>query len=358
MHSVPNTVSPINIGNVQLKTNLVLAPMSGITNSCFRQLIKELNADAVGLMVTEFISIEALTRKNAQSLRMMSFTPEEEPISIQIFGHDLVRMADAAKMAEEAGAAILDINCGCPVPKVVRRGGGCELMRQTEHLKKILETVVAAVSIPVTLKIRSGWDENSKNAVEVAKMAEETGISMLTIHGRTRTQLYRGLSDWEIISEVARSVQIPVIGSGDIVDYESALSGLQRGVAGVMIGRQALVNPWIFSEIHAQSTGSRLISRDDREVIVVLRRYLELLIKELPAKAVMGRFKQLASQMTRRVRGSAAVRRMLCSLRTLEEVNEVLSQWDEYLCTGKWEKAKISLPMLSGLDFDDRSVQY
>ena len=174
----------INIGGVTVEPNLVLAPMAGVTDSSFRRLIKELGG--VGLIVTEFISVEGLTRGNLRTHRMMRFLPEEAPLSIQIFGYDDERMATAAEIIEESGAAIVDINCGCPAKKVVKGGGGSSLLRDLPQLEKILRRVRRAVSIPVTMKIRTGWDDASINAVEVARIIEDCGANMVAIHGRTR----------------------------------------------------------------------------------------------------------------------------------------------------------------------------
>lgn len=324
-------IRPIKIGNVQLHNNLVLAPMSGVTNICFRQLIQELNPGAVGLLVTEFISIEGLTRENERSLKMMKFNEIERPISIQIFGHDIDRMVDAAMMVEDAGADIVDINCGCPVPKVVKRGGGCELMRQTEHLGKILKAVYKKVSIPLTLKIRSGWDQYSRNALEVAKLAEDSGVSMLAVHGRTRKDLYRGEADWGIIAQIAESISIPVIGSGDVVDYKSASEKLTAPISGAMIGRAALSNPWVFREILSAANGEDVDVPSDIATVDVLERYRNLLEEEFHERAVLGRLKQFASQVTRRVRGSSDIRKSLCTSKSVAEYSEILKIWREDL---------------------------
>src|SRR5215470_13144186 len=180
--------NPIQIGNVNIESGLVLAPMAGVTDSSFRRLIKELGG--VGLIVTEFISVEGLTRGNLRTHRMMKFLPEERPLSIQIFGYDEERMAMAAEIIEEAGADIVDINCGCPAKKVVKGGGGSSLLRDLPQLEKILLSIRNVVSIPVTMKIRTGWDEASINAVEVARLVEDCGGDMVAIHGRTRMQGY------------------------------------------------------------------------------------------------------------------------------------------------------------------------
>lgn len=325
----------LHIGAVAVDPALILAPMSGVTNSCFRRLIKELNPGSVGLVVTEFISVEGLTRQNAQSMRMMSFAECERPISVQIFGYDIDRMADAAKMAEDAGADIVDINSGCPVPKVVKKGGGCELMRQPEHLGRILRAVKRAIRVPLTLKIRAGWDEKNLNAPEIARMAQEEGVSMLAVHGRTRVQLYRGEADWQIIERIAEQLSIPVVGSGDIVSVESARLRQNSAVRGLMIGRAALSNPWVFSELQAGLCRGEFVRPGAVATVDILERYLALLLESVPEKSAVGRMKQLASQVTRRVRGSADVRQSLCYCRSANEFREVLQRWREQLELGE-----------------------
>ncbi|MFN8389306.1 MAG: tRNA dihydrouridine synthase DusB [Bdellovibrionota bacterium] len=329
-------LAPLSIGSVAVQPNLVLAPMSGVTNIAFRRLIKELNPGAVGLVVTEFISIEGLTRANAQSLQMMRYTEGERPISIQIFGYEISRMVDAAKMVEDAGADIVDINCGCPVPKVVRKGGGCELMRQPDHLAKMLTAVKQAVKIPLTLKIRAGWDNANRNALSIGKMAEDCGVSMLAVHGRSRQDLYRGKADWTLVGEVARALKIPVIGSGDVVSFESAVRAFEQGVQGIMIGRAALSNPWVFSEIQSQLTANgsgaaQFQTPPASAVIDVLERYAELLLESMSTRAALGRMKQLSSQITRRIEGSAPMRRELCTSGSLETMRESLKRFREEL---------------------------
>lgn len=322
---------PLKVGKVETTPPLLLAPMSGVTNSAFRRLIRRKNPGTIGLVVTEFISIEGLTRHNPKSLNMMKFHEAERPLSIQIFGYDVSRMVDAAKMAEEVGADIVDINSGCPVPKVVKRGGGCELMRQPDHLGRMLEEVARAISVPLTLKIRSGWDENSKNAVEIAKMAESAGVKMLTVHGRTRVQLYRDYADYEIIRKVCESVSIPVVGSGDVVCPESAAERLSYGVSGLMIGRGALENPWIFSEIANGLKGVPNEIRPETAIPDVMFEYLELLREDLPEKAIIGKMKQFASQVTRKIWGSAEIRKELCRSQSLEQFQDILLRWRDTL---------------------------
>lgn len=353
---------PLTVGSVSFAPRLLLAPMSGVTNSAFRKLIRRENPGAVGLVVTEFISIEGLTRSNKQSLRMMHFDPEERPLAIQIFGYDADRMAEAAKMAEDAGADIVDINSGCPVPKVVRRGGGCELMRRPDHMAKMLTAVRQAISVPLTLKIRSGWDEDSRNGIEIAHIAEACGVQLLTVHGRTRVQLYRGLADWDFVAEVARAVSIPVIGSGDVVDAESARARLASGVAGLMIGRGALSNPWVFSEIHSELSGNTPqafmpIEHKALRIMRVLRDYHDLLMEDMPEKGAIGKMKQLASQTIRAVPGAASVRRTLCRSNTLAAFLALMDQYSNYLEGGVCpDFLELGASDLEGVRSDDPST--
>ncbi len=333
-------IRPIEIGSCKLATNLILAPMSGVTNSSFRRLIYGENPGSIGLLVTEFISIEGLVRGNEQSIRMMRFRDSEGPISIQIFGHSIDSMVRAAQMVEATGADIIDINCGCPAPKVVKRGGGCELMRQPGHLEKMLRAVRRAVTIPLTLKIRSGWDEKSINAMDIAVMAEDCGVEMLAVHGRTRQTLYRGEADWDIVADIAERLSIPVIGSGDVVCVETARQRLERGVAGLMIGRRALSNPWIFDEIRAGIEGRTFTAPGELETPAVLRRYLSILREELPERSILGRMKQFTSQVTRRVHGSTPARRSMCIAKSLEEFEDALSLWEEFLHERAAEREK------------------
>lgn len=284
-----------SIRHLNVNPGLVLSPMSGVTTSAFRRLIKELNPGSVGLTVSEFISVEAMTRKVPRSLAMMNFTEMERPYGIQIFGHDINRMRDAALMVQDCGADLVDINCGCPAPKVVRKGGGCELMRQPEHLAKVLREVRKAVSIPFTIKMRSGWDQDCLNAVDICRMAEAEGVEGVAIHGRTRTQLYRGMADWDVVRQVREQVKIPVFGSGDVVDLASARERLASGCDGLFIGRGALSNPMVFSEIATGQAAN--LRRNPQLVVTILLRYVELLREEFSEKGCIGKVKQLASQM-------------------------------------------------------------
>ena len=237
------------IGNIEIKNRLVLAPMAGICNSSFRRIVKEMGC---GLIYAEMVSDKAIFYKNEKTLDMLIMTDEERPISQQIFGSDKESFVEAAKYVyENMNPDIIDINMGCPVPKVaVRAQAGSALLKNPDKVREIVSAVVECVPIPVTVKIRSGWDHNSINAVEIAKICEEAGASAICIHGRTRSQGYSGKADLNIIKAVKEAVSIPVIGNGDIVDCFSAKKMLdETGVDAIMIGRGALGNPWIFKEI-------------------------------------------------------------------------------------------------------------
>ena len=237
------------IGNIEIKNKLVLAPMAGICNSSFRRIVKEMGC---GLIYAEMVSDKAIFYKNDKTIEMRKMTEEERPISQQIFGSDKESFVEAAKYVyENMKPDIIDINMGCPVPKVaVRAQAGSALLKNPEKVREIVSAVVECVPIPVTVKIRSGWDHNSINAVEIAKICEEAGASAICIHGRTRSQGYSGKADLNIIKAVKEAVSIPVIGNGDIVDCFSAKKMLdETGVDAIMIGRGALGNPWIFKEI-------------------------------------------------------------------------------------------------------------
>ena len=318
-------ISGYSLKNLNIAPGLVLAPMSGVTARPFRQLIKELNPNSVGLVVTEFISVEALTRKVPKSILMMKFTEMERPFGIQIFGYDISRMTEAALMAQDTGADIVDINSGCPAPKVVRKGGGCNLMREPEHFRKLLTAMRQVVRTPLTVKIRSGWDENTKNALEIAKIVEGEGADALAIHGRARTQMYRGDADWNLVGEVANAIKIPVLGSGDVTDRASADKRFRLGISGLMIGRGALQNPFVFNDI---LSGSRTeISKNPELALSILSRYRDLLLEDFSPNGAIGKLKQLASQMCRGLQW----RREFCMAGSLEEMETIIMKTRESL---------------------------
>ena len=244
----------MRIGSLQLARPFALAPMAGMTDSAFRRLVKR--HGGCGLVVSEMVSSEGLVRGIDRTLAYAEYTEEERPVSIQIFGGDSRKMADAASIVEGLGADIVDVNMGCPVPKIAKHNAGCSLMRDPAHAARIVRAMTDAVGVPVTVKMRSGWDEQAINAPDVAKRMEDAGAAALAVHGRTARQSYRGVSDWDLIDRVAAGVGIPVFGSGDCVTAEQMVDRVAgTRVAGVLVGRGALSNPWIFRQAAALSAG-------------------------------------------------------------------------------------------------------
>ncbi|MGH9173063.1 MAG: tRNA dihydrouridine synthase DusB [Vicinamibacterales bacterium] len=257
-------VANMQIGSVALQSPVVIAPMAGMTDTAFRRLVKR--QGGCGLVVTEMVSSEGLVRGIDRTLEYAEYTEEERPVAIQIFGGDPDRMAEAARIVEGMGANIVDVNMGCPVPKIARHNAGCRLMREPEHAARIISAMVKAVNIPVTVKMRKGWDDDEANAKDVAKRVADAGASAITIHGRTAKQSYAGVADWEFVAHVADALSVPVFGSGDCVEPEQIVDRLRQGVSGVFVGRGVLRNPWILAQAQDLLAGSpsRSVTREER----------------------------------------------------------------------------------------------
>ena len=295
----------------------VLAPMAGVTDTVFRRMIRSLGG--CGLIMTEFTSAECITRNAARTSRYLFFEPDEHPITGQLFGAEPQVMARAARMVEDLGFDIVDINLGCPAKKVVKCGGS-GLLRDLKALNQILRAVRSAVQIPLTIKIRAGWDENSIVAVEVARMAEQIGIEAIAVHPRTRLQGYSGRADWNVIRDVKQAVRIPVIGNGDINAPEDAMRMLQdTGCNAVMIGRAASNNPWIFRQISQYAETGSYQEPNDSDRYVLLSAYFRNLVDTQWPDAI-GKMKQFVCYFTHGVSNGSVLRREVHTARTSSEI--------------------------------------
>lgn len=319
-------MKPLTIGKVKLENNFILAPMAGVTDLPFRLLCRELGA---GLICMEMVSAKAIYYGNKNTEALLAIDPLEKPVSLQLFGSDPRIMAEMAKRIEERPFDILDINMGCPVPKVVNNGEGSALMKEPKLVYDIVSAVVQAIEKPVTVKIRKGFNDNMVNAVEIAKIAEEAGASAVAVHGRTREQYYAGQADWDIIRRVKEAVSIPVIGNGDVFTPGDAQRLLDTtGCDGVMVARGARGNPWIFRELKAWFENGTLLPRPDaREVRDMLLRHARLQIACKGEYIGMRQMRKHVAWYTAGLPYSAALRRAGNELTTFSELERLLAEY-------------------------------
>jgi nifR3 family TIM-barrel protein len=308
----------LRIGELELGQGLILAPMAGITDLSFRRIAKSFGAD---LVTSEMVSSEGLARKKASTGMLLQSHPEEKPLAVQLFGSDHLVMAEAARMVEDQGAAIIDLNMGCPVAKVIRQGAGAALLRDTETVRRIVEAVRGAVRISVTAKIRSGWNRSQVNVLEVAMAAESAGLDAITVHPRTAKQGFSGSADWTLIAGVKKAVTIPVIGNGDVCRPEQ-VDEMRRstGCDGVMIGRAAMGNPWIFKQAKQLAAGHTIASPSLQERLDVMRLHLAFFEESLHGRKPLSGFRSLIMWYTKGLRGSARLRASLTGCRQVGDM--------------------------------------
>jgi nifR3 family TIM-barrel protein len=268
----------MQIGSVHLDSPFAIAPMAGMTDTAFRRLVKR--RGGCGLVVSEMVSSEGLVRGIDRTLEYAEFTQEERPVSIQIFGGDPDKMAAAAQIVEAMGADIVDVNMGCPVPKIAKHNAGCSLMREPGHAAGVIAAMTKAVKIPVTVKMRAGWNDAERNAPALARMVEDAGAAAVAVHGRTAAQSYSGTADWDLVGQIAESLSIPVFGSGDCIDADQIVARLRSGVDGVLVGRGVLRNPWILAQAADLAAGRRPADVSLAARGQFLLEYIDLLVTE------------------------------------------------------------------------------
>lgn len=318
----------MKIGPVQLENPVISAPMAGITDKAYRILAKEAGC---GLVCTEMVSDQALLYGNVKTGAILNIAGESRPVSIQIFGSDPAYMGGAAEIVESCGASLIDINMGCPTPKIVRNGEGSALMKDIKKAAAIVRSVVERVHVPVTVKMRKGWDEKNVNAVELARAVVDAGAAAITVHGRTRSQFYSGKADWGIIAAVKKSVEVPVIGNGDIWSPADALAMMEEtGCDAIMIGRGALGNPWIFSRtVHFLKYGELLPEPEPEEKVAMAQRHLDLLVQFKGEKVAVWEMRKHAAWYTKGLRGSARLRDLINKAGSREEIIDIFSLFEK-----------------------------
>ena len=322
----------MKIGNVQLDNEVFLSPMAGVTDLPFRTICKE---KGCGMLYTEMINAKALCYDDENTKKMLRMDKDEHPVAVQIFGSDPEFMGKAAIIMNQYPNEILDINMGCPAPKVIKNGDGSALMRNPKLAAEVLTAVVKNSEKPVTLKIRKGWDDDSVNAVEIAKIAEECGISALAIHGRTREQFYSGKADWDIIAEIKQAINIPVIGNGDVFEVEDAVNVLEKTKCdAIMIGRGAQGNPWIFNRInHYMKTGEILPEPTLEEKITTAIRHMNLAVAEHGDYVAVREMRKHIGWYLKGLKNSAKYRDQINKITDYKEVITMLEEYMQHSLT-------------------------
>jgi nifR3 family TIM-barrel protein len=321
--------TPVAIGAIHLTAPMVISPMAGMTDSAFRRLVKR--QGGCGLVVSEMVSSEGLIRGIDRTLEYAEYTAEERPVSIQIFGGDPDRMAEAARVVEGMGADIVDVNMGCPVPKIAKHNAGCSLMREPAHAASVIRAMVKAVRIPVTVKMRKGWDETALNAPDLARRVEDAGAAAVAIHGRTAKQSYSGSADWDFVASVAGALTIPVFGSGDCIEPEQIVERLGH-VSGVYVGRGVLRNPWILAQAQDLIEGrpQRSVSLEERGRFLL--DYIDLLMQERVKDAarhdrwVVNKLRALCTWFSKGHEGGSNLRVRVNAASSLAELRAIIQE--------------------------------
>lgn len=316
----------LQIGSVRVDGRFIMAPMAGVTDRAFRQVCRNCGA---ALTVSEMISTRALLFQDKKTRQLLQLAPNEIPGWIQIFGHEPESMAEGAvKALELSGAALLDINMGCPAPKIVRGGDGSALMRDPKRAAAVIRAVVDAVSVPVTVKFRKGWDEESVNYLDFARMVQDSGASAVTLHGRTRTQMYAGQADWDAIAQVKQTLDIPVVANGDVSSPEDAREILAHtGADGVMIGRGALGNPWLFAQCQAMDDGTEIpASPELADRLRTARVQIELAREYKGERIAMLEARKHLAWYVKGIRGTKKLKAKISALTSLEQLDELLDE--------------------------------